>query len=146
MSFKIFLVYICKGLLLIMKPLAYIPRDKNIIQTIFEENYANFKNIYEKVYAKDYGIYRLELISETVNKFKDCGDWLHGIARIKCTNPDCKHEYFRPFSCKLGLNKSAGIYARHVIRRDCFYYQSIYHRKYCYAYLIDNLYLQFPNY
>ena len=23
-----------------------------------------------------------------------------GIARIQCTNPDCKFEYFRPFSCK----------------------------------------------
>jgi hypothetical protein len=35
-----------------------------------------------------------------VEKFTVCGEWNQGIARIKCTNSDCKHEYFRPFSCK----------------------------------------------
>ena len=29
-----------------------------------------------------------------------CGDYLQGIARIRCTNPECGHDYFRPFSCK----------------------------------------------
>ena len=67
---------------------------------IIEENYTEFENIYDDVYAKDYGIYRLERIGETVGKFTECGDWFQGVARIKCTNQDCKHEYFRPFSCK----------------------------------------------
>jgi hypothetical protein len=29
-----------------------------------------------------------------------CGDYRQGIARIRCSNPDCGHDYFRPFSCK----------------------------------------------
>jgi hypothetical protein len=35
-----------------------------------------------------------------VEKFIECGDYSKGIARIKCTNPECGYEYFRPFSCK----------------------------------------------
>ena len=34
------------------------------------------------------------------NFFIECGDYSKGIARIKCTNHNCDHEYFRPFSCK----------------------------------------------
>jgi hypothetical protein len=26
--------------------------------------------------------------------------YIQGVARIQCTNPDCRLEYFRPFSCK----------------------------------------------
>jgi len=32
--------------------------------------------------------------------FAACGDYLNGVARIRCTNPECGHDYFRPFSCK----------------------------------------------
>ena len=35
-----------------------------------------------------------------VEKFILCGDYSQGVARIQCTNPECKYEYFRPFSCK----------------------------------------------
>ena len=83
-----------------MQPLPYKPRERNVIQTIFEDNFDNFYKNYDEAYAQDYGIYRLERITDAVEKFTDCGDWDHGIARIQCTNPDCKHEYFRPFSCK----------------------------------------------
>ncbi len=33
-------------------------------------------------------------------RFCTCGDYLQGVARIRCTNPNCAHDYFRPFSCK----------------------------------------------
>jgi hypothetical protein len=36
-----------------MQPLPYIPREKNIIQTIIEENYTEFEKIYDDIYAKD---------------------------------------------------------------------------------------------
>jgi len=36
-----------------------------------------------------------------VERFLDCGDYTRGIARIQCTNPACRSEYFRPFSCKV---------------------------------------------
>ncbi|MBA7716504.1 hypothetical protein ES703_125577 [subsurface metagenome] len=35
-----------------------------------------------------------------VENFISCGDYTQGIARIQCTNPECKEEFFRPFSCK----------------------------------------------
>ena len=34
------------------------------------------------------------------DNYPDTGGDTQGIARIQCTNPDCKHECFRPFSCK----------------------------------------------
>jgi len=33
-------------------------------------------------------------------QFLSCGDYLNGVARIHCINPECGHDYFRPFSCK----------------------------------------------
>ena len=36
----------------------------------------------------------------TGERFSTCGDYLQGVARIRCTNPNCGHDYFRPFSCK----------------------------------------------
>ena len=31
------------------------------------------------------------------NRFCSCGDYLQGVARIRCTNPECGNDYFRPF-------------------------------------------------
>ena len=42
----------------------------------------------------------LRRISHVVDKFESCGDNTKGIARIWCSNPECRLEYFRPFSCK----------------------------------------------
>lgn len=79
----------------------YIPRGQNVIQKILLDHYSDFEAIYDENYSKDYGgEYRVFRIHESVEKFKECGDYRKGIARIKCTNPECKHEYFRPFSCK----------------------------------------------
>ncbi|MCK4796143.1 MAG: hypothetical protein KAT05_02110 [Spirochaetes bacterium] len=52
-----------------MQLLPYIPKEKNIIQTILENNYSDFEKCYNEVYAKDYGIYHLERISKSVEKF-----------------------------------------------------------------------------
>ena len=59
-----------------------------------------FEECYEERYAKTYGSFRIIRIKEAVLNVLDCGDYTKGIARIQCTNPECKHEYFRPFSCK----------------------------------------------
>ncbi|TVQ40382.1 MAG: IS91 family transposase [Spirochaetaceae bacterium] len=45
-------------------------------------------------------MYRLERIRQLGERFSLCGDYLRGAARIRCTNPECGHDYFRPFSCK----------------------------------------------
>jgi hypothetical protein len=78
----------------------YIPRNQNVIQHVFKDHFKAFEETYEESYSQQYGLFRLDRIHQAANRFANCGDYLKGIARIKCTNSDCNHEYFRPFSCK----------------------------------------------
>jgi len=78
----------------------YTQRGTNTIQLIFKEHFAEFAENYDEKYAKTYGRFRIERITEVVDNFIGCGDYSQGIARIQCTNPECKAEFFRPFSCK----------------------------------------------
>jgi len=78
----------------------YQPRGINILQLLFKEHFQSFANQYEAKHAIIYGRFRIERITEVVEKFILCGDYTQGIARIQCTNSDCRYEYFRPFSCK----------------------------------------------
>ena len=78
----------------------YVPRGRNELHTIFERHFADFCEHYDERYAGTYGRYRLERIQQLGERFSTCGDYLQGVARIRCTNPECGHDYFRPFSCK----------------------------------------------
>lgn len=92
----------------------YAPRGRNELHTIFERHFAEFCEQYDEKYAGTYGMYRLERIQQIGERFSTCGDYLQGVARIRCTNPECGlvgasgtcsamrpgHDYFRPFSCK----------------------------------------------
>ena len=78
----------------------YVPRGRNELHTIFERHFAEFCEHYEEKYAATYGRYRLERIQQLGERFTACGDYLQGVARVRCTNPECGHDYFRPFSCK----------------------------------------------
>ena len=78
---------------------SYIPRGQNVLQTIFKEHFEGFKEQYDDKYAKSYGKFRLERITEVVEEFIKCGDYKEGVARIKCQNPDCGYDYFIPLSC-----------------------------------------------
>jgi hypothetical protein len=78
----------------------YVPRGRNELHTIFERHFADFCEHYDERYAATYGRYRLERIQQLGERFSACGDYLQGVARIRCTNPECGHDYFRPFSCK----------------------------------------------
>ncbi|MBA7668082.1 hypothetical protein ES703_76186 [subsurface metagenome] len=68
----------------------------------------SFADNYEDKYSKEYGRFNLERITEVVEEFFPqgfplvikCGDYREGIARVKCTNPDCDNNFFVPFSCK----------------------------------------------
>ena len=83
------------------KPLSsYIPRGQNVLQTVFNEHFDDFREVYEETYSKTWGKYRIDRITEVVEEFIKCGDYREGIARIKCTNPKCGHDYFVPLSCK----------------------------------------------
>jgi hypothetical protein len=59
----------------------------------------NFKEQYDEKYAKTYGNYRIDRITEVVEEFLKCGDYKMGIARVKCTNSNCNHDFFVPLSC-----------------------------------------------
>ncbi len=83
----------------IHKP-GYLPRGRNTLHTVFERHFTDFCSRYDEEYADAYGKFRLERIQAVGEHFLTCGDYRQGIARIRCTNPDCGHDYFRPFSCK----------------------------------------------
>ena len=55
---------------------------------------------YDEEYADTFGKFRLERIQAVSEHFLTCGDYRQGIARIRCSNLECGHDYFRPFSCK----------------------------------------------
>lgn len=79
---------------------SYAPRGRNTLKIICEKHFQDFCNAYEESYAERYGKFRLERIMEVGEHFLTCGDYLQGVARIRCTNSECGHDYFRPFSCK----------------------------------------------
>jgi hypothetical protein len=78
----------------------YIPRGRNQLHTIFERHLEEFCDVYDERYAAKYGMFRLDHIRDICERFLTCGDYRLGVARIRCTNPACGHDYFRPFSCK----------------------------------------------
>ncbi|MCK4906322.1 MAG: transposase zinc-binding domain-containing protein [Spirochaetes bacterium] len=73
---------------------------KNNKEKPIKEHFDDFEECFEEKYAEIYGNFRIIRIKEAVSGFLGCGDYHKGIARIKCINADCNHEYFRPFSCK----------------------------------------------
>ena len=82
------------------KTFKYLPKGNNVLLTVFENHFADFCDVYEEHYADKYGKFHLYHIIADGGHFLSCGDYLNGIARIRCTNPECGHDYFRPFSCK----------------------------------------------
>ena len=78
----------------------YVPRAQNLLQHIFIQHFPAFVDSYDERYAEQYGKFRLERIEQVARHFIICGDYSHGIARIRCTDPECGHDYFRPFSCR----------------------------------------------
>ena len=67
----------------------YVPRGRNELHTFFERHFDDFCEQYNEKYAADYGKYRLERIQKIGDRFYTCGDYLQGVARIRCTNPEC---------------------------------------------------------
>ncbi len=89
-------------------------RGTSSLQRLFRAHFPELVARYESEFAKQLGRFRLDLISKAVERFLACDDYplsgsgvfsrresCRGIARIKCTNPDCGLEYFRPFSCSV---------------------------------------------
>jgi hypothetical protein len=82
-------------------PGTYHQRGVSSLQRLFRAHFPQLVARYEAEFAKRLGKCRLERISKAVERFLGCGDYRRGIARIQCTNPDCRLEHFRPFSCSV---------------------------------------------
>jgi len=67
----------------------YVPHGRNALHTIFENHFTDFIEYYDETYAASYGKYRLERIQQICERFSLCGDYLQGVARIRCANPEC---------------------------------------------------------
>lgn len=80
----------------------YRQRGVGSLQGLFRAHYPDLLSRYDAEFATLLGKFRLPRVSSAVQRFLDCGDYTKGIARIQCTNPDCRIEY-RPFSCKVHL-------------------------------------------
>ena len=66
----------------------YIARGKNQLHTIFENHFSEFCDQYDERFAQKYGRFRLRRIESVAERFGTCGDYRHGVARIRCTNPE----------------------------------------------------------
>ena len=66
---------------------AHAQRGTNTLQHVFQDHFSSFAANYDARYAKELGNFRIEKISRVT-------------ARIRCSNPECRHEYFRLFSCR----------------------------------------------
>ena len=73
------------------------PRASPLYRTI-ERHLPEFERCYDKRFANRYGRWR-PIISDAARRFLRCGDLHFGFARVRC--PDCAHEMFVPFSCRL---------------------------------------------
>ncbi len=82
-------------------PGTYRQRGTSSLQSLFRTHFGGFSARYEAHYARRVGRFRLDRLTKAVERFLECGDYTKGIARIQCTNPRCRTEYFRPFSCKV---------------------------------------------
>ena len=77
-----------------VKKAVYQQRGIGALQILFKKHLQKFADQYENKYATIYGRFRIERITEMVEKFVHCGDYSQGVARIQYTSPDCKYEYF----------------------------------------------------
>ena len=68
----------------------YVPRVANTLKLIFQDHFHAFADAYDSLYAKDYGKLRLQRISYVEERFETCGDYTKGVARIQCSNPECR--------------------------------------------------------
>lgn len=84
-------------------PGTYQPRGTSSLQRLFRAYHPELFERYDAEFVARLGRFRRERIAKSVERFLECGDYSKGIARIRCTNPDCKNEYFRAFSFYVGI-------------------------------------------
>ena len=72
----------------------YHPREPtdSPLWKILHNHYEDFNAGYGEHCEKQYGFFR-PVVDEVVEEYLRCGDLHEGFARVRCTNPECKHEY-----------------------------------------------------
>jgi hypothetical protein len=78
----------------------YAQRGTNILQHVFKDHFTCFAADYDARFAKELGYFRIERISRAAIRFLTCGDYRRGVPRIRCSSPECRYEFCRPFSCR----------------------------------------------
>ena len=73
-------------------PGTYRQRGVSSLQRLFRSHFPEFAARYDVDYARRLGRSRLQRITRAVERFLECGDYTKGVARIRCTNPDCRIE------------------------------------------------------
>jgi len=78
----------------------YHPRNPKAspLYGLVEDYFDEFERVYEDRFADKHGFWR-PVIRKVADQFLDCGDLRHGFARIRCENPECRHEMILAFSC-----------------------------------------------
>jgi hypothetical protein len=64
-------------------PSGYVPHGPTTLTQTFHDHFQDFALSYDTLYARDYGMFRLERICRAVEGFESCGDYTKGIARIR---------------------------------------------------------------
>ena len=71
----------------------YLPRNikASPLYGLVEDHFDDFEQVYKERFADKHGFWR-PVIRKVADRFLNCGDLHHGFARIRCENPDCRHE------------------------------------------------------
>jgi len=79
----------------------YRPRNPKAspLYGLVEDHFDEFERVYDDRFAEKHGFWR-PVVRKVADRFLDCGDLRHGFARIRCENPDCRHELILAFSCR----------------------------------------------
>jgi hypothetical protein len=79
----------------------YHPREPtdSPLWNMVHNHYEDFKAHYDENCEKRYGFFR-PVVDEVVEEYLKCGDLHEGFARVRCSNPACRHSYLLAFSCK----------------------------------------------
>ena len=79
----------------------YLPRHPKTspLYGLVEDHFEDFEKVYEERFAAKHGFWR-PVVRKVADRFLDCGDLRHGFARVRCENPECRHEMILAFSCR----------------------------------------------
>jgi len=82
-------------------PGTYRQRGASSLQRLFRAHFAELVARYEADFGKRLGKFRLQRITQAVERFLGCGDYSRASPESSAPTPAAECEYFRPFSCSV---------------------------------------------